>query len=104
VDKFSTFQKRIRCCSNPDRLNHTGNATAQTPDTLNPPHYKLPGDLEVIQVTRHLNLNRGSAVGYVLRAGRKNLVEGQEVEDLKKAIWHLEDEIQRLTGIGSHAR
>ena len=73
-------------------------------DPINPPHYRLPGGFEVIQITRHLNLNRGSAVGYVLRAGRKTLVPGQEVEDLKKAVWHLQDEIQRLTGEGDHAK
>jgi hypothetical protein len=74
------------------------------PDAINPSHYKLPGGLEAIQITRHLNRNRAAAVEYVLRAGRKTIVEGQEVEDLKKARWAIDDEIQRLTGIGDHAK
>ena len=69
------------------------------PDPTNPPHYKTPGP-EVIQLTRHLNFNRGNAVKYLCRAGKK----GDEVEDLKKALWYVADEIQRLTGEGEHAK
>lgn len=80
-----------------------GSAVEKIPDPTNPAHYReFP--VEVIQIVRHLNFNRGNAVKYVCRAGRKNLTEGQEVEDLKKAIWYLEDEIQRLTGEGTHAK
>ena len=72
-------------------------------DPTNPEHYKTPGP-EVIELTRHMNFNRGNAVKYLCRAGKKQLTENQEVEDLKKAIWYIEDEIQRLTGVGDHAK
>jgi hypothetical protein len=69
------------------------------PDPTNPPHYRS-APVEVIQLTRHLNFNRGNAVKYLCRAGKK----GDEVEDLKKALWYVADEIQRLTGEGEHAK
>ena len=71
------------------------------PDPTNPDHYKGLGP-EVITLTRHLNFDRGNAVKYICRAGKKD--QGKEVEDLKKAIWYLEDEIQRITGEGDHAK
>lgn len=64
------------------------------PDMVNhPPHYAdtVPG-VECIDVARHFNFNRGNAIKYVWRAGAK----GDEVEDLRKAVWYLNDEIARL--------
>jgi hypothetical protein len=59
-----------------------------------PPHYTShPSGIECIEITRHLNYNRGSAVAYIWRAGSK----GSEVDDLRKAVWHLNDEIKRLS-------
>lgn len=58
-----------------------------------PKHYtNHPSGVECITVTRHMNFNRGNAIKYIWRAGDK----GNEVQDLKKAIWYLQDEIQRL--------
>lgn len=67
-------------------------------DTVNrPPHYRgHPSGIECIEVTRHMNFNRGNAIKYIWRAGAK----GDEVEDLKKAIWYLQDEIGRLEQAG----
>ena len=66
-----------------------------------PAHYnQFP--VEVIQLTRHLNFNRGNVVKYLCRAGSK--APESEVEDLQKARWYLDDEIQRLTGEGTHAK
>lgn len=68
-------------------------------DAINPPHYRqFP--IEVIQLCRHLNFNRGNAVKYLCRAGKKD----DEVQDLRKARWYIEDEIQRITGEGDHAK
>ena len=72
-----------------------------TQDPTNPQHYKGEGP-EVITLTRHMNFNRGNAVKYLCRAGKKN--PEKEVEDLKKAKWYIEDELQRLTGEGDHAK
>lgn len=58
-----------------------------------PKHYtNHPSGIECIDVTRHMNFNRGNAVKYIWRAGEK----GPAVEDLKKSIWYLQDEIKRL--------
>lgn len=58
-----------------------------------PKHYNShPSGIECIEVTRHMNFNRGNAIKYLWRAGEK----GNEVEDLKKARWYIDDEICRL--------
>ena len=69
-------------------------------DPINPQHYYV-GKVEVIQLTRHLPFNRGAAVKYLVRAGLKD--PARELEDLQKALWCVQDEIQRLTGKGDHA-
>ncbi|MFF8367870.1 DUF3310 domain-containing protein [Streptomyces lydicus] len=60
-----------------------------------PAHYTwLPNGLEVIDLTENMSFNRGNAVKYIARAGRKSA--GTELEDLKKARWYVEREIQRI--------
>jgi len=58
-----------------------------------PSHYNF-GRLEVIDVIEDwkLNFHRGNAVKYIARAAYK----GSELEDLRKARWYLDREIQRL--------
>ena len=56
--------------------------------------------IEVIDITRHMNFCKGNAVKYLLRAGYKS-EEGysdiqKEIEDLRKAIWYINDEIKQL--------
>ena len=65
----------------------------KTDNVNHPKHYAetVPG-IECIQVTRHFNFNRGNAIKYIWRAGYKS----DEIEDLKKAIWYLNDEINKL--------
>ena len=50
--------------------------------------------IECIDVTKHMNFNRGNAVKYIWRAGLK----GDDIEDLQKAIQYLEFEISRVGG------
>jgi hypothetical protein len=61
-----------------------------------PPHYKdgWSNGAEIIDITEHLNFNRGNCVKYVARAGKKS--ESTEVEDLRKALWYLTRELDRL--------
>lgn len=75
-------------------------------DTVNhPSHYtwlKEKCGIEVIDITRHLDFDKGNAIKYLLRAGYKkdsslSNVE-KEIEDLKKAIWYITDKIQMLQG------
>ncbi len=65
-------------------------------DSINhPKHYTShPGGIETIEITRHMNFNRGNAVKYLMRAGLKD--PAKEVEDLQKAAWYINDEIERL--------
>lgn len=53
-----------------------------------------PSGIECIEVTRHMNFNRGNATKYIWRAGEKN--PETEVEDLEKAAWYIKDEIERV--------
>jgi hypothetical protein len=72
------------------------------PDAVNPSHYKAdPSGVECIQITRHRNFNIGNAIKYLWRAGLKE--SAPSAEDLRKAIWYLEDEIGRIEGTGAHA-
>ena len=59
----------------------------------NPSHYnKHPSGVECIEITEHFNFCLGNAMKYIWRAGLK----GNALEDLKKARWYIEREIQRL--------
>lgn len=59
-----------------------------------PPHYtEHPSGIECIQVTEHMNFNLGNAFKYIWRADLK----GKAIEDLKKARWYLDREIERVS-------
>lgn len=68
-------------------------------DAVNhPDHYNShPSGVEVIEIVRWMGYNRGNAVKYILRAGHK--VGADEIEDLQKAAWYINDEILRLQKI-----
>ena len=77
---------------------------AQKEDKVNhPSHYTWLKDLcgvEVIDITRHMDFCLGNAVKYILRAGHKT-EEGysnkqKEIEDLKKAVFYINDRINQL--------
>ena len=67
--------------------------TEVTHDAVNhPKHYTAhPSGVECIQVTEHMNFCIGNVVKYLFRADHK----GSPIEDLKKARWYLDREIQR---------
>lgn len=68
-----------------------------------PSHYTWLKDLcgiEVIDITRHMDFDLGNALKYILRCGHKS-EEGysdkeKAIEDLKKAIFYIEDKIKTL--------
>ena len=63
-----------------------------------PPHYTSdPSGIECIQITRHRNFNVGNAIKYLWRAGIKD--DAKQIEDLKKAVFYINDEINRLESI-----
>lgn len=61
-------------------------------DNVNyPPHYTAhPSGIECIQVTEHMGFCLGNAIKYIWRADLKG-----GVEDLQKAAWYIQREIQR---------
>lgn len=65
-------------------------------DALRPSHYRWhPDGIEAVTVAEELPYNAGTAVAYIMRAGRKPNTDA--IEDLRKAIAHLEFEIARVT-------
>lgn len=59
-----------------------------------PPHYNdHPSNVECIEIVRHMNFNLGNVVKYLWRDGLKDV--SVDLEDLKKAAWYLNDEIER---------
>lgn len=62
---------------------------------INPGHYKShPSGVECIQITEHMGFNLGNAIKYIWRAELKHTTP---LEDLQKARWYLDREIQRRT-------
>ena len=60
-----------------------------------PAHYTSdPSGIECITITRHRNFNIGNAIKYLWRAGLKD--QDTLVQDLRKAVWYIEDEIKRI--------
>ena len=68
-------------------IEHTKNDNIE-----HPKHYTShPSGIECIQITRHMGFNLGNAIKYIWRADLKN----DAIEDLKKAVWYLQDEIKK---------
>lgn len=71
-------------------------------DSVNhPSHYtRHPSGVECIEITRHYCFSIGNAIKYLWRAGLKRdaaLEDKQkEIEDLKKAVWYINDRIKQL--------
>lgn len=60
-------------------------------------YYKF-GDVQVIDISRHLTSNTGQALQYIARSSRLDgNNKGDTVGDLRKAIDFLQDEIGRLS-------
>lgn len=58
----------------------------------NPRHYgSHPSGIECIEITRFMNFNLGNVLKYVWRADLKH----DAIEDLRKAQWYLQDEIEK---------
>ena len=64
-------------------------------DAVNhPAHYTAhPSGIECIQITEHFGFNLGNAIKYIWRADEKH----DAIEDLRKARWYVDREIERRT-------
>lgn len=67
-------------------------------DPVNHPSHYTDGKIEVIDYIedKGFGYNLGNAVKYISRAGKKN--PDKTIEDLEKAAWYLNREIERLKG------
>jgi len=65
-------------------------------DIINHPSHYTDGKIEVIDFIddKKLNFERGNAIKYICRAGKKD--KAKEIEDLQKAAWYINHEIERL--------
>lgn len=65
------------------------------PEVVNhPKHYNAhPSGVECITVVEHMGFNVGNAMKYLWRADEK----GSALEDLRKAAWYVQREIERRT-------
>ena len=97
---LSNYTNQYRSC-NPELIKEK----ISSEDKVNhPSHYTWLKDLcgiEVIDITRHMDFNLGNSIKYILRSGHKR-EEGytdkqKTIEDLKKAVWDLNDEIKLLS-------
>ena len=83
IPKGNKWQKQFNACygldKSPDMINH-------------PPHYtNHPSGVECIQITEHMGFCLGNALKYIWRADLK----GNAIEDLEKARFYIDREIQR---------
>ena len=89
-----------------DYLNNFTNITIEQKlgDKVNhPSHYTWLKDkcgIEVIDITRHMDFDLGNAIKYILRSGLKSEQgysnKEKTIEDLKKAIFYINDKIKML--------
>ena len=64
------------------------------PDPINPDHYRSGGmeAIDVIEAFFPDSFHLGNAFKYIARAGKK----GDRLEDLRKSVWYIQREIERL--------
>ena len=63
----------------------------------NPKHYtEHPSGIDCIQITEHMGFCLGNAIKYIWRADLKH---DYAIEDLRKARWYLDREIEKRTEI-----
>jgi hypothetical protein len=78
--------ERRRATGSWPRINGGGDAVNH------PAHYNAhPSGIECIEVVEHMGFNVGNAIKYLWRADLK----GNALEDLQKAAWYVEREIEK---------
>lgn len=61
---------------------------------INPDHYQTKDGSQLIEHIENIPYNRGNAVKYLVRAGKKD--SSKLLEDMEKALWYVQREIARL--------
>ena len=97
-DERNVYYKLVKQCEPKDMEQK---AEINVDNVNHPAHYNShPSGIECIEIARHHNFNIGNAIKYLWRAGLKS-EKGMEdadkqVEDLRKAIFYINDEIERI--------
>ncbi|AWB84791.1 DUF3310 domain-containing protein [Corynebacterium liangguodongii] len=67
-------------------------------DPINPDHYQgFTSGAQAIDITEHLTFNGGNAVKYLARSCRLDgHNKGDVLQDLQKAAWYVQREIERI--------
>ena len=93
------FYKEIERVLNGESASNIKYDEDKKEDLVNSPsHYNSdPSGVKCIEITRHRNNNIGNIFKYLWRNGLKD--GNSDIQDLEKAAWYLNDEIQRLKGI-----
>lgn len=78
------------------------NIRSNNKDNVNhPKHYTShPSSVECIEITKHYDFCVGNAIKYLWRAGLKSeqgySSDEKQIEDLKKAVWYIQEKIKML--------
>jgi uncharacterized protein YwgA len=90
---FEDVEKNVWCCEK--AVNYGPYAPAMQDLVSHLLHYNS-GRIEVIEAIEDwkLNYHRGNSIKYIARAGKKH--PDKEIEDLEKAKWYLNRDIERL--------
>ena len=100
-DRYCVYCGRIFFSDNDEKRHEENCITLEARRLLNgpdpidhPPHYTAhPSGTECIDITEHMDFNLGNVIKYVWRADLK----GNATEDLKKARFYINREINRLS-------
>lgn len=93
---------RMPCAGNdaPNGKQEMGKRCMNNPNVTHPSHYNS-GKIEVIEGIEAWGFgpgfSRGNAIKYIARAGKKD--PAKEIEDLEKARWYVDREIERLKAL-----
>lgn len=93
---YPTLMENINFIEHKDNDSNTKEEEVNEEDAVNhPSHYtkfKEEAGVEAIEITRHLDFDRGNAIKYILRCGEKEKGNIKKaIEDINKAIWYLND-------------
>jgi hypothetical protein len=79
---------------NDERIVRVGDSS--NPEVDHPPYYNWhPAGIEAVKVCEAFSYNLGNALAYIWRCGG-TVKKGDVETDLKKAIWYLRRELERI--------
>lgn len=104
VESITIGQALQSICDIPPQIKIDSDKIKEVEDVVNHPSHYTDGNIEVMDFIedKQLNFARGNVIKYVSRAGKKD--PNKELEDLKKSMWYLNREIERLEKENEHDR